>query len=170
MPMLAIAVAAAGAVESTDAAYRSELIRWTNRPEWSGDGVPSGTAVRKVPRRVPVREFTVAPNEGLAVQPGGDLGALYLILHGDGDGPKDWLRAGEALSAVLLTAVSRGLAVAPITDVLEVERSRGLIAGLVGRDQCPYVVVRCGHAVDLEELPAAPRRPAEEVIGVAPDQ
>jgi hypothetical protein len=164
MPMLAIAVATAGAIESADPAYRNELIRWTNRPEWSHDGVPAATAVKKVPRRVPVREFVVAPNEGLLVEPGGDRGALYLILHGDGDAPIDWLRAGEALSAVLLRAVSRGLAVAPITDVLEVEHPRDLITGLVGGDQRPYVVIRCGHAVDRTTLAAAPRRETTDVI------
>jgi nitroreductase len=164
MPMLAIAVATAASIETADPAYRSELIRWTNRPEWSHDGVPADTAVQKVPRRVPVREFAVAPNEGLPVEPGGDRGALYLILHGDGDAPIDWLRAGEALSAVLLTAVSRGLAVAPITDVLEVAHPRELIAGLAGEGQCPYVVIRCGHAVDDSTLAAAPRRDSTEVI------
>jgi hypothetical protein len=164
MPMLAIAVATAGAIEMADPAYRNELIRWTNRPEWSRDGVPADTAVMKVPRRVPVREFVVAPNEGIPVEPGGDRGALYLILHGEGNTRLDWLRAGEALSAVLLTAVSRGLAVAPITDVLEVEHPRELIVGLVGHDEYPYALIRCGHAVDRATLAAAPRREPTEVI------
>lgn len=164
LPMLAIAVATAGAIEMADPAYRSELIRWTNRPEWSRDGVPANTAVAKVPRRVPVREFVVAPNEGLPVEAGGDRGALYLILHGEGNGRLDWLRAGEALSAVLLTAVSRGLAVAPITDVLEVEHPRDLIAGMVAPGQHPYVLVRCGHSVDPTGIAAAPRRTPAEVI------
>jgi hypothetical protein len=164
MPMLAIAVATAGAIEMADPAYRNELIRWTNRPEWSRDGVPADTAVMKVPRRVPVREFVVAPNVGLPVEAGGDHGALYLILHGEGSDRTAWLRAGEALSAVLLTAVSRGLAVAPITDVLDVEHPRELIAHLVGPDQHPYVLVRCGHAVDQTEIGASPRRDPIEVI------
>jgi hypothetical protein len=164
MPMLAIAVATAGAIETADPDYRNELIRWTNRPEWSRDGVPAGTAVRKVPRRVPVREFVVAPNDGLPVEAGGDRGAAYLVLHGEGRTPLHWLRAGEALSAVLLTAVSRGLCVAPMTDVLEVEHPRELIISLLEPGQFPYVLVRCGHSKAGTPLGPAPRRDPSDVV------
>ena len=164
MPMLAVAVAAAGATELADPDYINELIRWTNRPEWSGDGVPAGTAVRRVPRRVPVREFALAPNEGAPVEPGGDLGAAFLVLHGEGDEGRHWLKAGEALSAVLLTAVSRGLAVAPITDVLEVAHPRDLIIGLLDQPGVPYVIVRCGHSTEPSAPAEAPRRSSTEVI------
>jgi hypothetical protein len=164
MPMLAIAVALAGADEMASYSYRNELMRWTNRPEWSNDGVPSVTAVQKVPRRVPVREFALFPGEGMPVTPGGDRGAAYLVLHGPGHEPLDWLRAGEALSALLLTAVSLGLAVAPITDVVEVEHPRELIRGLVGGSAEPYAVARCGYPIDQTDLPEAPRRSADEVI------
>lgn len=164
MPLLAIAAAAAGAVETADPEYLSELMRWTNRPEWSGDGVPVGTAVRRVPRRVPVREFSFQPDHGLVVEPGGDRGAEYLVLHGGGTGPDDWLRAGEALSAVLLTATEYGLATAPISDVIEVPYSRGLVHGILGRRGEPYIVVRCGVAAYDEALAQTPRRQAAEAI------
>jgi nitroreductase len=164
MPMLAIAVATAGATEMADPDYRVELLRWTNRPEWSNDGVPPATAVRKVPRRVPVREFTLRGDDAIPVTPGGDRGAVYLILHGDGLGPEDWLRAGEALSATLLTAVTLGLASAPITDVLEVEHPRDLVRGLLDGHAEPYAVVRCGYPSHPEPLPEAPRRGVDEVV------
>jgi hypothetical protein len=160
----------AGAAEMAEPDYVNELIRWTNRPEWSNDGVPPATAVRKVPRRVPVREFAVAPYEGMPVAPGGDRGAAYLILHGpDAADPVRWLRAGEALSAVLLTAVSRGLAVAPHHG-----RARGRAPAGAGP-----VPGRRRRAVrrDPLRLPGrrhraaeAPRRTAEEAIISAPDE
>lgn len=164
MPMLAIAVATAGADEMASSDYRSELLRWTNRPEWSADGVPPATGVAKVPRRVPVREFAVFPQEGTPVEPGGDRGAVYLILYGSGLSPHEWLRAGEALSAVLLTAVSLDLASAPITDVLEVDHPRDLVRGLLGSVGEPYAVVRCGYPIDGAPLAQSPRRGAEEVV------
>ena len=164
MPMLAIAASLAGAEESSNPGYRLELMRWTNRPEWSEDGVPPSTAVRKVPRRVPVREFAMSPQEGIPVEPGGDRGAAYLILYGDAVDTADWLRAGEALSAVLLTAVSCGLAVAPLTDVLEVEHPRELVQGLLREGGMPYALVRCGYPVDPTPLATAPRRSAGDVI------
>jgi hypothetical protein len=170
MPMLAVAVSLAGQGEMANPAYRLELMHWTNRPGWSNDGVRADTAVQKVPRRVPVREFAHRAGEGLAVTPGGDVGAAYLILHGDDDATEvsDWLRAGEALSAVLLTAVSRGLAVAPLTDVLEVAHPRDLVVGLLGGHGVPYAVVRCGYPIDPTPLAPSPRRDATEVIDASP--
>jgi hypothetical protein len=164
MPMLAVAVAAAQLREFADQRYRSELMRWTNRPSWSNDGVPQTTAVAHVARRVPVRDFTQEPNEGMAVKPGGDRGARYLIVSGTADAPLDWLRAGEGASAVLLTAVSLGLAVAPMSDVIEVDRSRKLVGGLLPRAGCAYLVIRCGIAVDSAPIDPAPRRLAAEVV------
>jgi hypothetical protein len=164
MPMLAIAVSLAAANEMADPDYRMELMRWINRPEWSGDGVPAATAVEKVPRRVPVREFVLNPNKGLTVAPGGDRGAAYLILYGEGTAVGDWLRAGEGLSAVLLTAVSRGLAVAPLTDVLEVAHPRDLVTRLLEGHGIPYALVRCGYPIDSTPLAPSPRRAASEVI------
>ncbi|HEX6873494.1 MAG TPA: nitroreductase [Micromonosporaceae bacterium] len=164
MPMLAIAVARASAQELADPRYRDELTRWANRPNWSGDGVPPETSVQRVPRRVPVREFVLRPNQGMAVSPGGDRGALYTVLFGDGDSAADWLRAGEALSAVLLAAVTWGLATAPISDVIEVASSRELVRRLLAGLGYPYLVVRIGHGGDLDDLARAPRRVAAEVI------
>ena len=163
MPMLAIAVAEAGSAEMADPAYRVELMRWTNRPEWSGDGVPPETTVERAPRRVPVREFTLPPRDGIGVEPGGDRGAAYLVLYGWADQPGDWLRAGEALSALLLTATVRGLSTAVISDVIEVDHTRDLVRGLLPSGGNPYVVVRCGWGID-GDVPAAPRREPDETI------
>jgi hypothetical protein len=95
MPMLAIAVAMAQSRETADPEYVNELRRWTNRPPWSNDGVPQSTGVIHVPRRVLVRDFVEPPNDGVAMQAGGDQGAHYLILHGEHDAVADWLRAGQ---------------------------------------------------------------------------
>jgi nitroreductase len=164
MPMLAIAAAAAGAAEMSDSQYRGELMRWANRPSWSGDGVPADTTVRRVPRRVPVRELTLPPQEGMQIQPGGDRGAAYFVLYGDSDDASDWLRAGEALSAVLLTAVALGLSVAPMSDVIEVAHPRELVRGLLAGRGYPYMVVRCGQGASTDDLATAPRRDPGEVI------
>jgi hypothetical protein len=169
MPMFAIAVARAGWTEMSDADYRNELMRWVNRPVWSGDGVPADTTVRHVPRRVAIRELTVYPQEGVEVEPGGDRGSEYLVLFGDGDDPADWLRAGEGLSAVLLTAVSLGLSVAPISDVIEVAETRELVRRLLRGPGHPYVAVRCGHEPSTEDLADAPRREPPDAIRGLPD-
>lgn len=162
VPVLGEAAATAAAVERTDPAYQKSLAEWTNRAPDSEDGVPPRTAVEAGSRRVPVRDF--APGRaGLAVGAGDDTGAAYTILYGDGDAPADWLRAGEAVSAVLLTAVIEGLAVAPMSDVLEVAESRRRVRGLLAAGR-PYLVLRIGVPAGGDPTPPTPRRRPDAVI------
>jgi Nitroreductase family len=168
LPELATAVTRAQAAQEADPAYRNELMRWTNRPPWSGDGVPVETAVADVERPVPVRKFAIEPHTGLTVAPGGDRGATFLILHGPTDTAADWFAAGEATSAVILTATALGLAVAPISDVIEVDSTRELIRGLLPAGRYPYLVLRCGIVADESELAGTPRRPAHEALREQP--
>lgn len=164
MPMLATSTARAATDELDDPAYREELARWTHRPEGSGDGVPPATAVQQTPRRVPVRNYT--PDEAAGLHPGEgfDMGAAYVVLSGNEDQPTAWLRGGEALSALLLTATADGLATAPLSDTIEVEWPRLLLRDLLGGVGEPYLVVRLGYSNTTEPLPPAPRRDATDVI------
>lgn len=82
------------------------------------------------------------------------------------DGPREQLRAGEALSAVLLAATRIGLATDPISQPVEVAATRDEL-----RDTClrraaePQIVVRVGWApISAEPLPATGRRPVDETI------
>jgi hypothetical protein len=101
--------------------------------------------------------------------PGATSARPTCILHGpDAADPRSWLRAGQALSAVLLTAVSHGLAVAPITDVLEVAPPARAGAVVVGGSAEPYALIRCGYPADDTVLPESPRRRAEDVIHSRP--
>ncbi len=163
--VLALTAARAGVLQLADAEYRSELIRWTHRPAWSGDGVPVATAVEPSPRAVPVRDFVPFGEQGMPAGPYTDTGAQYAVIITDQDTPLAWLRAGEALSGVLLTATSLGLATAPISDVTELavtrEQLRRLLAG-VGMG-VPQLAVRIGQAPPGMP-PAAPRRAPSEVI------
>jgi hypothetical protein len=171
MPILAVAAVRAAGLQLAEPEYRSTLIRWTNRPQWSGDGVPSSAAVRPAPRRVPVREFALDPHAGADPGPGHDRGAVYAILFGDGDDPADWLRAGEALSAVLLTGASHGLAAAPMTDVVEVPATRELIRlDILSGIGHPFAALRIGIGLpDATDPPGTPRRPPNTVIEYAPE-
>ena len=126
--------------------------------------MPVDTTVGSVPRRVPQRQFTLPPREGIAIEPGGDLGAVFAVLSGSADEPPDWLRGGEALSAVMLTAVDLGLSTAPISDVIEVERPREVVRQLLDGQGYPFVVLRCGYANPAETLGDTPRRDPDDAI------
>jgi hypothetical protein len=164
MPMLSIATMRAATDELADPAYRAELAHWTSRPSDSGDGVPPAAAVEPAPRRVPLRDHVPGREAGLRVGEGLDRGASYLILFGPSDEPESWLRGGEALSAVLLTAVAEGLSAAPISDVIEQTWPRQLLRELLAGVGEPYLVVRVGVGGAPGELPEVPRRSAADVI------
>jgi hypothetical protein len=166
VPMLGISSEQAADAESLDPAYRAELTEWTNRPAWTGDGVPSATAVEPALRRVPVRNFAPQGAEVLPVGDGHDTGAEYAILFGLEDRPIDLLRGGEALSALLLKATAAGLSTAPLTEAVEVAWPRYLLRELLSGVGEPYVVVRLGYVGPGETLPATPRRAATETITV----
>jgi hypothetical protein len=164
VPALASAIAHAQELQMADPAYRAELARWTHRPPTSGDGVPADTATPPTGRTVPVREFDVDGGGDLAPGTGHDEAASYAILAGDGDDPPAWLRAGEAMSAVLLEAVDAGVSVSPMSDVAEVTATRQAVRRLLSGIGYPYLVLRIGMAEPATGVPATPRRDPSEVI------
>jgi len=161
---MALAAVRAGAWQLSNQDYVAELVQWTHRPPWSGDGVPTKTTVPASPRRVPVRDFTPFGGETMPAGIDSDLGAVYGIVHTATDTPRAWLAAGMGLSAVLLTATAAGLGTAPISDVTEVGAVREQLRGMLPGGH-PQVAVRVGHPA-LGEPPATPRRSANEVIVV----
>jgi hypothetical protein len=179
VPALAAAVTQAQRVEMADPQYRAELARWTSRPADSGDGVPADTVPPATPRTVPVREFTVTGEEtgptgetGGGLEPlaaeGTDQAATYLVLAGEADDRLEWLHAGEALSAVWLSAVVEGLSVSPMSDVAEVPSTRALLRGVLAGIGYPFLVLRVGTAQPVSPLPQAPRRDPAEAITIDP--
>jgi hypothetical protein len=74
-----------------------------------------------------------------------DHGALYALIFTDDDGAEAWLRAGEALSAVLLTATAAGLGTAPISDVTELDVTREQLRRMLAGIGVPQLAVRIGH-------------------------
>ncbi|MEE3922437.1 nitroreductase [Micromonospora sp. BRA006-A] len=101
--------------------HRSRRRRGAGRPRVPGgaaplDPPPGGQRRRgarrhrraAVPRRVPLRDYGPRRAAGLSAGADFDRGAAYLILFGESDEPAAWLRGGEALSALLLTATAEG--------------------------------------------------------------
>jgi nitroreductase len=72
-------------------------------------------------------------------------------------------RAGEAASAVLLTATVLGLASCPITEPLEVAETRAALRSEIFESVAfPQMLLRIGWARDNgPALPLTPRRPLE---------
>ncbi|CAL9505880.1 Putative NAD(P)H nitroreductase [Actinosynnema sp. ALI-1.44] len=164
---LTTAVARAAAVQDADPFYRSETSAWSGTHA-DDEGVPAANALAGLPQHgdVQLREF-----------PGGELvdehaaeweddGAALVVLGTSSDDRLSVLRAGEALSAVLLEATVAGLATTPISQPLEVAATRDRIRSAVLDDAlCPQIVLRVGWApFQAPPLPATPRRAVEDVI------
>jgi nitroreductase len=162
---LAIGAEHAGDAELGEPGYRAELSEWTNRPAGSGDGIPAASAVAPALRRVPVRDLAPDGEAGLTAGDDVDKGAAYVVLFGSSDRPIDLLRAGEALSALLLQATAEGLATAPLSETVEVTWTRNLMRGLLAGLGEPYVAVRLGY-VNGDALPPTPRRDPADAITV----
>ncbi|MFJ6196973.1 Acg family FMN-binding oxidoreductase [Micromonospora sp. NPDC092111] len=160
---LAAAASHAGVVEAEDPQTRDELQYWTNRAG-SGTGLPPEVLPQDQPQTtVPGRDF--GRTGSLPVGPGHDKAAGYALLFGDEDEPQSWLRAGEALSALWLTATRRGVSVVPLSGVVEVPGTRQTLRQLLSGLGFPYLVLRLGIADPAQAgPPRTPRLPTEQVV------
>ncbi|GAA4547409.1 NAD(P)H nitroreductase [Pseudonocardia xishanensis] len=137
--VVASALRASAIEHAASEGYRSELAGWTGRP--SGlDGVAGH-------RRT-----------GVGEEPDG---ATLLLLATSSDDRLSRLRAGEAMSAVLLEATRSGLATCPLSEPMEVDGTRALLEDEVLRGSaCPQLLLRVGEAPLTGAAPeASPRRP-----------
>ncbi|MEV6931805.1 nitroreductase [Dactylosporangium sp. NPDC051485] len=169
---LAVAAGQATDVLLGDPQYRAELAAWIRQPGEGHDGVPVDTLAPLGARPVPIRDFT-AVGVGANVVSRVDIcdpEARYGIVVTDGDGPHDWLTAGVALSAVLLTATAEHLATSPMSDLVENEVARRTLRRMLGGVGYPAIGVRIGVPATSTPPPRAPRRPAAEVIEVVADE
>ncbi|MGW1405598.1 Acg family FMN-binding oxidoreductase [Streptomyces sp. NPDC002403] len=87
------------------------------------------------------------------------------LLRTTRDRPADWLRAGQALERVLLTAVLHGLVASFATQPLEWPELRHLLRDPALGTGHPQMIVRLGYGPDG---PGTPRRPVAEVLTIEP--
>lgn len=169
-------VAAASARDRTIAAMRAAAEEQEGLPGyhtetavWSGgksgdDGVPAANLLRDAVGSGDgtARRFT----DGVIAQPAdGSDGALLMVLGTASDDTLSQLRAGEALSAVLLHATTLGLATCPLSQPLEVASTRAVLReDVLGGTLDPQLVLRVGWAPTGPALPLTPRRAIDDSI------
>jgi nitroreductase len=164
---LGSAAGRAAAVEAGDAQIAAELAYWTGRARLSGTGLPASVLPdQPTQTTVPSRDFG-RPGT-LPVGAGHDWSAVYALLYGDGDGPQDWLRAGEALSAAWLTATTIGVSVVPLSGVVEIASTSHTLRRLLAGLGHPYLALRLGIANPQRHWPP-PRTPRLAIAQVVDD-
>jgi hypothetical protein len=139
--------------------YRAELDRWTGRTV-RHDGVPVWAAGPwDALEAVPVRDFGEFSGLKRPMEPFEPYPTI-LVLSTDGDGRPDWLRAGQALQRVLLTATWQNLATTPISQPVELPDVRRLLTdAATGLDA--QMVLRVGYG---KIAGRSPRRSVSEVL------
>jgi nitroreductase len=144
-----------------DPGYRAELARWAGG-ERDQDGIPASAAGPRDPRgHTPVRDFlggAAADYEWFEELP------QLAVLSTPGNGKEDWLRAGQALQCVLLTATRRGIATGILTQPLE-SRDAWLVRDPGTGSGWPQLILRIGYGLPV---PASPRRPVHDVLETPP--
>lgn len=166
--LLAALIMAAELAEQSSWDFRVELDRWVGRGATAeGVGIPLvnvGTALATGPLgEFPLRDFD------------GDRGALTLpiapaeahpgiaVLCTLDDRRADWLRAGQALHRMLLSASAVGVVASFVNQPLEIPELRAQVRDELEPDGYPQVILRLGRPA--EPLPPpTPRRPVRDVL------
>ncbi|AZM63812.1 MULTISPECIES: Acg family FMN-binding oxidoreductase [unclassified Streptomyces] len=153
--------------DALDPGAAEDVLRWTRlgaEADTAVDGIPDyAFGPRKEDGRAPVRDFagrrTVAGRGTTAFEDRPHLA----LLSTRGDGPADWLRAGQALERVLLEATLAGLATSLTSHALEEPALRPLARDPAEGVGQVHMVLRLGYG---PPGPATPRRPVREVLEI----
>ncbi|MFE7901012.1 Acg family FMN-binding oxidoreductase [Streptomyces sp. NPDC057424] len=144
-----------------------DLVRWTRlgtEAETAVDGVPEyAFGPRKRSGKAPARDFS-------GRRPVADRGTTAFeytphlaLLSTSGDGPADWLRAGQALERVLLEATLADIATSLTSHALEDRELRPLIRDPVSGSGQVQMVLRLGYG---PRGPETPRRPVRDMLEI----
>jgi Nitroreductase family len=145
---------------SDDPAYRRELARWTTGVRVT-DGVPSSAfGPRSAELALPVRDFGLMRPSPKPRTAAFEATPTIAVLHAPDD-RQHWLRTGQALQRILLTARLRGLAASLMTQALEIPRLRDQLTH-PATGHAAQVVIRLGYGRRIAA--ASPRRPVAEVL------
>lgn len=169
---LVSAIAEAARRHATDPNYASELGRWLGGGFTATDGIPSENIPLRPTRYgdTQLREFPGGTLTQAVGDEDEDAGQL-LILATSSDDTVSRLRAGEAMSAVLLAATDFHLSSCPLSEPLENDATRIFLRDHVLDDAAfPQMVLRIGWApLGSDPVPVTPRRAVDEVLTDLPD-
>ncbi|GGC58463.1 nitroreductase family protein [Hoyosella rhizosphaerae] len=165
MPLIVEASNRSAAAHRYDTNYHHEMHWWLGARTRS-DGIPSSALSEKSAKGVGVgRDFHT--ERGTLSSETIDDHAHVLVISTDDDSVESWLRAGQALSAVLLEATARGVASCTLTHITEGDDVRSMTHRAASQSgtvrAVPQVAVRVGKPTG-PQLAATPRRKLEDVF------
>jgi hypothetical protein len=145
---------------AADFDHRVELGRWI---ETGGDdGIPApALGYRSTAEPAPVRDFGhAAPT---IARPSGsyEMSPQIAVLSTALDRPGDWLRAGQALQRVLLSATANGVVTSLLYQPIERHDVEQPGRAWWPWRECPQIIIRFGYG---PAGPESPRRSVEELL------
>jgi nitroreductase len=147
-----------------DPVIRAETRRWSRRADSPArDGVPAQAFPANgewPPGRLPQRNFDLGRGIGL-LPDGGALALATAVLITAGDRPADWLRAGQAMHRLLITAATQWVFASLHTQALEIPAVRALIRSRLGLPGEAQMLLQLGLSGTTRPTP---RRPARELL------
>jgi nitroreductase len=141
----------ADGVQRADPAHLAELSRWAAGPPENRVRQGRELHPRDVDPQVVDRRLTGIPP---------DPDEVSVLLATRSDDPLAWLRSGEALEHLLLELTRVGWAASPMTQAVEVPRTRTLLRSLAP-DSSPQVLLHFGHPAGTA---AGPRPERDEAV------
>lgn len=154
-------VAVADRVQQEDPLFRDELAQWLRSGIVRAPDGMTVTGVRGLIEPWVVRTFDRGDGEAARdralIFEGSPCIALLSTVT---DTPMDWIRAGEALSAALLSITAEGLSASYFAQVVEVESTRRALTALAD-ERVVQVVLRIGRGHSARQ---SARRPVREMI------
>lgn len=164
---LAIAVRTAAVEHDDTVGYEAELRTWTGLADGAGPGGLPAAAIPAPGSRAgsPSRRFAdgdlvddadrIDGAAAAGVAGGPPDAAVVLILGTSSDDRLSHLRAGEAISAVLLRATTLGLGSSVLSEPLEVTGTRELVRDeVLGGTLSPQLILRIGWPPAQAPVPA----------------
>ena len=109
---------------------------------------------------VPGRAFVPGTATRPVEPPPAEHPTLVLVLT-DGDNPREWLVAGQALSALMLRCTTEGVSVQPIGQVIDVPAARQGLAEALGVLGHPQMLLRLGRGSSVRRTA---RRSVDDVL------
>jgi len=140
--------------------YRVELASWIGTE--GDDGVPAA-ALGSLPDREPAPIRDLGRGSPATALPTGSYEPRphLAVLATARDDPADWLRAGQAMQRVLLTATVNGLAASFLYQPLELHDRQQSPPGWWPWPECPQIILRLGYG---PRGVASPRRRVDAVL------
>jgi len=155
---------AAERAQQADPRIAEEIAAWTPAPGASRrDGVPATAYSSEPPLStddLPPRDFDQSRGYG-ALAPHDPIPGVLAVLASESDLQPDWLRAGQALERVLLTAAQHWAFAALHSALTEVENLRAELRRELCTVAHPQLMLRFGYAA---EVTTTPRRPVDDVL------